>query len=105
MSMYEGDCLCNDCFDDRKRSASSCSVQDLLEKNWGLYFVPVIGLGILASRLKKNIFDDCSEVYHVYINGKHEVWHDNRTNEYNKKRCEKCSNYYTYFYQLVDLKN
>ena len=105
MYMYEDDCLCDTCFDNRKKSASSYSHQDLLDKNWGLYFIPVIGFGLFASRLKKEIVDECRDVCHVYINGKHEVWHDNRTNEYNKKRCKNCSNYYAYFYQLIDLKN
>ena len=105
MYMYEGDYLCNSCFTSRKNSASSSSRQDLYEKNWGLYFIPFYGLGLLASRIKKDISEDCTDVYHVYLNGKHEVWHDNRTNDYNKKRCKKCNTYNTYFYELVDLKN
>ena len=103
--MHEGDYLCSKCFTKRKDSASSSSYQSLYEKNWGLYFVPVVGLSLLASRIKKDITEDCTDVYHIYIDGKHEVWHNNRTNEYNKKRCEGCKDYNIYYYELVDLKD
>ena len=104
MSMFEGDFLCNDCFTRRKNTASSSSCQDLLEKNWGLYLVPFVGLGLFASRLKKDLIDNCNEVWHVYTNGRHEVWHDSRTNDYNKKKCKECNDYYSYFYELVNVK-
>ena len=104
MSMYEGDYLCNDCFYKRKNRASSSSRQDLMEKNWGLYFIPGFGLGLFASRLKKEIVDNCNDVWHLYTNGNHEVWHEDRTNEYNKKRCKECNNYNEYYYELVNLK-
>ena len=104
MSMYEGDYLCNDCFYKRKNSASSTSCQDLMEKNWGLYLIPGFGLGLLASRLKKEIVDNCNDVWHLYTNGNHEVWHEDRTNAYNKKRCKQCDNYNEYYYELVNLK-
>ena len=102
--MYEGDKLCNDCFNNRKSSASDTKYQDLLEKNWGLYFIPFVGLGLTLARLKKSIIDDCHDVWHVYINGNHEVWHDSKTNEYDKQKCKSCCNFYSYFYELVTVK-
>ena len=102
--MYEGDILCSTCFDQRKKEASSTSCQDLLQKNWGLYAIPIVGLGLFLSRAKKEIIDDCSDVWHVYINGDHEVWHENRTNDYNKKKCNNCNTFVSYFYELVSVK-
>ena len=104
MYISEGDFLCDGCFSKRKNSASSTSRQDTYEKNWGLYFVPVFGLGLLASRIKKDIVDICCDVWNLYFNGRHEVWHDNRTNDYNKKKCDDCKNFYSYYYELVNLK-
>ena len=102
--MYTGDKLCKSCFQTRKNSASSVEYQDLLTKNYGLYFIPFFGLGLFAARFKKTIIDDCDSVYHVYINGHHEIWHDNRTDDYDKQKCEKCKDFYSYFYELVSIK-
>ena len=102
--MYEGDILCNSCFSNRKQSASSTSYQDLMEKNWGLYFIPIGGTILGLSRLKRTLIDDAGGVWHVYINGNHEIWHDYRKNEYNKQRCKKCSNYESYYYELDKIK-
>ena len=101
--MYTGDKLCSSCFVDRKNSASSSTYQNLFEKNYGLYFIPFYGLGLLAARIKKSAFDNCEAVYHVYINGNHEIWHDDRTSDYDKKKCKKCQNFYSYFYELVSI--
>ena len=102
--MYKGDKLCTSCFQNRKSSASSVEYQDLFSKYYGLYFIPFFGLGLIASRFKKTVIDDCGNVYHVYINGRHEIWHDNRTDDYDKQRCEKCNDFYSYFYELVSIK-
>ena len=86
--MYEGDKLCENCFSKRKNSASDTKYQDLWEKNWGLYFIPFIGLGKTFLNLKKDVIDGCHDVWHVYINEDHEVWQDYRTNDYNKRKCK-----------------
>ena len=103
--MYTGDKLCDSCFQNRKNSASSYEHQDLFEKNFGLYFIPFFGLGLWATRFKKTVIDDCGSVYHVYINGRHEIWHENRTGDYDKQKCEKCNDFFTYFYELDSIKN
>ena len=102
--MYEGDKLCNNCFIKRKNRASDTKYQDLWDKNWGLYFIPFIGLGKTLLNIKKDAIDGCHDVWHVYINGDHEVWQDYRTNDYNKRKCKDCSNFYSYFYELVTVK-
>ena len=47
--------------------------QNLWEKNWGLYFVPFVGLGNYIMNIKKDAFDNCSDVWHLYIDRDHEV--------------------------------
>ena len=101
--MYEGDMLCKDCFGERKKSASSVEYQNLLDKNYGLYAIPFYGLGLLALRLKKKLIDHCEDVYHVYINGNHEIWHDDSSDIYSKKNCKNCNNFCSYFYKLVSI--
>ena len=102
--MYVGNILCNNCFEKRRLSSSSSSCQDLIEKNWGLYAIPFYGPALFLARLKKEIIDNCSEVWHVYINGDHEIWHENRENSYNKKKCKQCDSFNSYFYELVTIK-
>ena len=102
--MYEGDKLCNNCFQDRKNSASSVEYQNIMNKNWGLYLIPFFGLGLSIFRAKKVLADECYDVFHVYINGNHEVWHDNKAGIYDKQKCKKCNDFFTYFYELIDIK-
>ena len=72
------------------------------EKNWGFYFVPVIGVGLLAGRGVKSIIYPEGLVYHIYTEGRHEKWSKHSKDCYNKEKCDSCNNYVELYYQLRD---
>ena len=97
---YTGDKYCDNCFDKRKNEASDYNIEDIFDKNWGLYFVPFVGLGLLAGRGVKSIIYPEGLIYHVYADGRHEKWSKNKKDSYNKQKCNNCSNFVESYYQL-----
>ena len=99
---YTGDKYCDNCFNTRKNKASDYNTEDIFEKNWGLYFIPGIGQGLLVGRGIKSIIYPDGLVYHVYTDGRHEKWSKHNKDCYNKEKCDSCNNYVELYYQLRD---
>ena len=97
--MYEGDNICYSCFEDRKSSASEFSREEKAGKNWGKYFIPIIGLAIAIGEGIR--YGDDGGLYHVYINGYHEKWAHHYSDDSDLKKCCKCSNYRNSYYHLL----
>ena len=109
--MNIGDKYCNNCFNEREKSASKVAheiSQHFLKKiapfpfsfPFPFLFVPLIPLGIGLNYMLPDRY-----IYHVYINGNHEKWTKNVTNNYNLQKCKKCSEFSSIFYQLEESLN
>ena len=95
---YKDDKYCENCFNTRKNKASNYNVEDFLSDNWGLNFLPIIGI-FGARGIKTIVFPD-GLIYHVYIEGRHEKWSKNNKNSNNLKKCDNCSSFVSTYYQL-----
>ena len=100
MNLYTGEKLCDTCFDKRWRKASNTYIEDLWEKNWGLYFIPFVGLGKFAINGLRNIKYKNGNIYHVYINGNHERWSCQEKSYSDQGKCEDCKSFYCLYYEL-----
>ena len=100
---YIGDKYCENCFSERKSNAKDYDTEDIFEKNWGVYFVPVVGLALLAGRgIKSATTYPGGLIYHVYTDGRHEKWSNNNKDCYNKQKCDNCCNFVEQYYRLED---
>ena len=95
-NLYEGDYLCESCYIERENNSSKHYNDNFLDSNIGYNFIP----GVFFVKLLKTIKYSDGNVYHIYIYGRHEKWSGHNNNEYNMKKCKKCSNFDKNFYKL-----
>lgn len=99
--MSEGDKFCNVCFNNRKKSASNYHEENLLKKNWGLYFIPIAGPYIAIGKgIQSTVLYPGGNIYHVYIQGRHEKWSKHNKDSSNLQKCENCNKFVCSYYQL-----
>ena len=96
--MYKGDSLCEKCFCERKNSSSNYHEETILGRNWGVYMIPFIGLGIVLAENFK--YGARGILYHVYINGNHEKWTHHYKDETDLIKCCKCKDFKNSIYYL-----
>ena len=96
--MYKGDTLCENCFSERKNSSSNYHEEKIEDRNWGVYFIPFIGLAVAIAESYK--YGSRKILYHVYINGNHEKWTHHYEDKTNLLKCCKCKNFNDSLYHL-----
>ena len=96
---------CSNCFAKRKNEASRTHEEEILATNYGLYFIPFVGLGALAVKGLKHVVYTDGWIYHVYSNGYHEKWSKHSSSGSNMKKCDDCYQYETDYYTLESREN
>ena len=95
--MSTGDRYCYSCFDKREDQASKIYHEDFMDRNWGLYFIPIIGGAIALGKAIK--YPDGTR-YHVYIDGYHERWSRHERDKDDLQKCKKCGEFCSTYYEL-----
>ena len=92
--------LCNYCFIKRRKKASDSYTENILTNNLALFLIPIINSFVMAKVAAESLLYPDGYVYHIIINGIHEKWSKNKTDDNKQGKCEECKKYHDIYFHL-----
>ena len=103
--MSKEDKICEDCFEERKKSASNYYEEKVSAFKIGKAALPFLILAPLPTLLANKLinrfkYGSSGKIYHVYIDGNHEKWTFYKVDKSNLIKCCKCQNFENNYFHL-----